>query len=149
MGQVRADAQGPEAQQRAAAPVLRERPTSPHLQVWRWHVTMACSILTRATGVALYVGALVLAGWAFAIASGPDAYARYMALLGSIPGKVMLFGLTVSLFYHLAAGVRHLVWDSGHGFRPRTADMTGMMCIAFGIAAAIAVWVIAASMGAL
>jgi succinate dehydrogenase / fumarate reductase cytochrome b subunit len=110
---------------------------------------MACSILTRATGVALYVGALVLAGWAFAIASGPDAYAEYMGVLGSIPGKVVLFGLTVSLFYHLAAGVRHLVWDSGHGFRPRTADMTGMMAIAFGLAAAVAVWILAAMMGAL
>lgn len=148
MGQVRADAQGPEAQRRAG-PVLRERPLSPHLQVWRWHVTMACSILTRATGVALYVGALVLAGWAVALASGPDAYAAYMGLLGSIPGKVVLFGLTVSLFYHLAAGVRHLVWDFGHGFAPKTADMTGMMSIAFGIAAAVAVWVLAAMMGAL
>ncbi|HEY9723615.1 MAG TPA: succinate dehydrogenase, cytochrome b556 subunit [Oscillatoriaceae cyanobacterium] len=148
MGQVRADAQAPEAQVRAA-PVLRERPTSPHLQVWRWHVTMACSILTRATGVALYVGALLLAGWAVALASGPDAYAGYMGLLGSLPGKVVLFGLTVSLFYHLAAGVRHLVWDSGFGFRPRTADMTGMMAIAFGLAAAVAVWVLAAMMGAL
>lgn len=126
-----------------------DRPTSPHLQVWRWHITMACSILTRATGVALYVGALILAGWAVSMASGAEAYDQYKALLGSIPGKVVLFGLTVSIFYHLAAGVRHLVWDSGHGFKPRTADMTGMMSIAFGIAAAIAVWVIAAQMGAL
>jgi succinate dehydrogenase / fumarate reductase cytochrome b subunit len=126
-----------------------ERPTSPHLQVWRWHVTMACSILTRATGIALYVGALVLAGWAVSIASGPEAYAQYKALLGSLLGKVALFGFTVSLFYHLAAGVRHLVWDSGFGFKPRTADMSGMMAIAFGIAAAVAVWVIAAQMGAL
>lgn len=126
-----------------------ERPTSPHLQVWRWHVTMACSILTRATGIALYAGALVLAGWAVSIASGPDAYAQYKALLGTIPGKVVLFGFTVSLFYHLAAGVRHLVWDSGFGFKPRTADMSGMMSIAFGLAAAVAVWVIAARMGAL
>jgi succinate dehydrogenase / fumarate reductase cytochrome b subunit len=149
MGQVRAAAKGPEAQASRAAPVLRERPMSPHLQVWRWHVTMACSILTRATGVALYVGALVLAGWALALASGPDAYGQYMALLGSWPGKVVMFGLTVSLFYHLAAGVRHLAWDTGHGFAPKTADMTGMMCIAFGLAAAVAVWGLAAMMGAL
>ena len=89
--------------------------------------------------MALYVGALILAGWAVSLASGPDAYASYMGLLGSIPGKVVLFGLTVSLFYHLAAGVRHLVWDAGHGFQPKTADMTGMMSIAFGIAAAIGI----------
>ena len=149
MGEVRADAPAARAQAPLAPPVLRERPMSPHLQVWRWHVTMACSILTRATGMALYVGALLLAGWAVSLASGPDAYASYMGLLGSIPGKVVLFGLTVSLFYHLAAGVRHLVWDSGFGFRPRTADMSGMAAIAFGLAAAVAVWVLAAMMGAL
>jgi succinate dehydrogenase / fumarate reductase cytochrome b subunit len=110
---------------------------------------MACSILTRATGVALYVGALVLAAWAVSLASGPDAYAQFRGLIGSLPGKVVLFGLTVSLFYHLAAGVRHLVWDSGQGFRPKTADMSGMMAIAFGLAAAVAVWVLAGMMGAL
>ncbi len=147
MGQIRADAQAPGAVGRSRGPL--DRPMSPHLQVWRWHVTMACSILTRATGIALYGGALILAGWAVAIASGPDCYAWYKALLGSIPGKIVLFGLTVSVFYHLAAGVRHLVWDSGFGFQPKTADMTGTMSIAFGIAAAIAVWVIAAQMGAL
>jgi succinate dehydrogenase / fumarate reductase cytochrome b subunit len=148
MGQIKADAQGPQAQTSAVRGPA-ERPTSPHLQVWRWHVTMACSILTRATGIALYVGALILAGWAVSMASGAEAYAQYKALLGSIPGKIVLFGLTVSIFYHLAAGVRHLVWDTGHGFQPKTADMTGMMSIAFGLAAAIAVWVIAGQMGAL
>lgn len=147
MGQIKVDAHNPGAADRPRGPL--DRPTSPHLQVWRWHVTMTCSILTRATGVALYAGALILAGWAVSMASGADAYAQYKALLGSIPGKVVLFGLTVSIFYHLAAGVRHLFWDSGYGFHPKTADMTGMMAIAFGIAAAIAVWVIAAQMGAL
>ena len=125
------------------------RPLSPHWQIWRWHITMVCSILHRATGVALYVGALMLAGWAMALASGPDAYAGYKALLGTPPGKLVLFGLTVSIFYHLAAGVRHLVWDTGHGYRPHTAEMTGAACIAFGVVAAVVVWVIAAMMGAL
>ena len=119
------------------------------MQVWRWHITMACSILTRATGVALYVGALVLAAWAVSLASGPDAYAQFRGLIGSLPGKVVLFGLTVSLFYHLAAGVRHLVWDTGRLMQPRSADMACAASLAFGGAAAVAVWIIAALMGAL
>ncbi len=122
------------------APGVRERPLSPFVQVWRWHVTMAASIGNRVAGVALYAGALVLAGWALALASGPDAYAGYMAVLGSLPGKVVLFGLTFSLFFHLAAGVRHLVWDFGHGFAPRTASATAWLAIAFGLVAAVAVW---------
>jgi succinate dehydrogenase / fumarate reductase cytochrome b subunit len=116
---------------------------SPHLQVWRWHVTMATSILHRATGMALYVGMLILAGWAVALASGPDAFGAYRALLGSPIGLVVLFGLTVAFLYHLANGVRHLFWDVGKGFAPRTADMTGWAAIAFGVVAAVLIWIIA------
>ena len=123
-------------------------PTSPHLSVWRWHITMATSIFHRATGVALYVGALIAAGWAIALAQGPETYTRFKALLGSLPGKVVMFGLTVSIFYHLAAGLRHLVWDSGAGFEPRFANMTAVGAFAFAFVAAIVVWAIAIQTGA-
>jgi succinate dehydrogenase / fumarate reductase cytochrome b subunit len=122
---------------------------SPHLQVWRWHITMAASILTRATGVALYVGLLIVAGWAVALASGPGAYELYMALLGSILGKLVLFGLTVSIFYHLAAGVRHLVFDSGHGLTPAVANMSAVAAIAFAVVASLVVWGLAFATGAI
>jgi succinate dehydrogenase / fumarate reductase cytochrome b subunit len=131
-----------------STPGSAARPLSPHLQVWRWHVTMLCSILHRATGIALYVGALILAGWAMSLAAGPDAYAHYRALLGSPLGRLVLFGLTVSIFYHLASGIRHLVMDAGHGFHPRVADLTGVAAMAFGVVASAAVWAIAGMMGA-
>jgi succinate dehydrogenase / fumarate reductase cytochrome b subunit len=121
---------------------------SPHLQVWRWHITMAASILTRATGVALYVGLLIVAGWAVALASGPGAYEAYMGLLGGFLGRIVLFGLTVSIFYHLAAGVRHLVFDSGHGLTPATANMSAVASIAFAIVASLVVWGLALATGA-
>ena len=66
-----------------AAKAPRERPMSPHLSVWRWHITMATSIAHRATGVALYLGALIAAAWAIALAKGPTDYARFKALLAS------------------------------------------------------------------
>ena len=122
---------------------------SPHLQVWRWHITMATSILHRATGVALYVGALIAAGWAIALAKGPEAYGQYKGLLGSPLGKVVMFGLTVSFFYHLANGIRHLVWDAGHGLDVKSANFSAVVVFAFTAAASIAVWVIAAMTGAL
>ena len=121
---------------------IRTRPVAPHLQVWRWHVTMAASILHRATGVGLYVGALILTGWGLALANGPDAYASYMGLLGSPLGKLVLFGLTVCIFYHLANGIRHLAFDSGKGFLPKTADFTAVAAMAFAVVASIAVWAI-------
>ena len=126
-----------------AAPVLRPRPLSPHLQVWRWHITMATSILHRVTGCGLYVGGLILMGWAVALASGPDFYASYMGLLGSLLGKLVLFGLTVCVFYHMANGVRHLVWDIGKGFLPKTAEFTAVVVIAFALAATVAIWALA------
>ena len=127
----------------------RPRPLSPHLQVWRWHVTMLTSILHRATGMALYGGALILAGWAIALAAGPANYLFYMHLLASPLGRVILFGLTLSLFFHLAHGIRHLIWDTGEGLDLKTADFTGYAAIAFAVAASIGVWVIAALMGAI
>lgn len=127
----------------------RERPLSPHLQVWRWHVTMFTSIAHRATGVALYVGALIAAAWAISLAAGPDAYATYKGVMGSIPGKVAMFGLTVSFFFHLGNGIRHLTWDAGHGLDIKSANASAVLVIAFAIAASIAIFVIAAMTGAI
>jgi len=131
-----------------ASPSARARPRSPYL-VWRWHVTMTASILHRLTGVALYLGLLMLAGWALALASGPAAYGEYMGLLASIPGKSVLFGITVALFFHLANRLRHLAWDVGKGFAPRTADVTAWAALVFGLVAAVAVWIVAAMSGGL
>ena len=127
----------------------KARPLSPHLQVWRWHITMWGSILNRATGVALYVGALILAGWAVALASGQDSYIAYTGMLGTPLGLLVMLGLTFSLYYHLAAGVRHLFWDAGKGFDPKFSDMTGVAAIGFAVVATLATWAIAFMTGAL
>lgn len=132
-----------------ASPVGRARPLSPHLQIWRFHVTMAASIVNRITGVGSYIGLLLVAGWALALASGPEAYQTYTGLLGSIPGKVILFGFTVSVFFHLAGGVRHLMWDMGKGFEKGVASQTAWAAFIFAIVASVAVWALAAMMGAI
>ncbi len=136
MSQVKADARGP-------GTAVRARPMSPHLQVWRWHITMFASIATRVTGGALYVGLLIVVGLALALAAGPDAYNAFAGLLGSPLGLLVLFGITVSIFYHLAAGVRHLGFDSGKGFLPTTANMTAWLCVAFALVASVAVFAVA------
>ena len=132
-----------------ATKAARERPLSPFVSVWRWHITMAASIAHRVTGVALYVAALIAAAWAISLASGPDAYAAFKAVMASPIGLVVMFGLTVSFFYHLANGVRHLVWDTGRGFDIKTANASAVLVIAFALAASIAIWMIAAMTGAI
>lgn len=90
------------------------RPLSPHLQIYRVTWTMAMSVLHRATGIALYGGALVMVWWVMAAASGPGAYAYFTAVAGSWFGVLVLIGLTWVLMHHTMGGIRHLVWDMGY-----------------------------------
>lgn len=119
----------------------RPRPLSPHLQVWRWHVTMLASILNRFTGGALSVGALLVGLWLLALAFGPDAYSTFTQWMGSPLGLFIWFGLTLALALHLTGGVRHLIWDAGAGLAPKTADALSWASILGGIAIAVLVWI--------
>jgi succinate dehydrogenase / fumarate reductase cytochrome b subunit len=93
----------------------RDRPLSPHLQVYRMWPNMLLSILHRITGAGLSVGLAVLCLWLLALAAGPALYARTQALFGSPAGLVLLLGFLVAFWYHYCAGVRHLIWDTGRG----------------------------------
>ena len=121
---------------------VRDRPLSPHVQVWRWHLTMFTSILHRATGMALYVGAIIVAAWALALGAGPDAYQAFVDIMASPLGRFVLVGLTLSLFYHLANGLRHLFWDAGMGLSVTASTQSGIMAMAFSVVATITVWAI-------
>ncbi len=105
-----------------------KRPMSPHLQVWRWHVTMATSIFHRASAVALYVGSLLLVGWLVAAASGPV-------------GLLLLFAFTAAATFHFANGLRHLLWDMGKGLDVKDANASGWFVILFAAVATILIWV--------
>jgi succinate dehydrogenase / fumarate reductase, cytochrome b subunit len=146
MVQVKADMQGPQGST-SPARTPAARPLSPHLQVWRWHITMWGSILHRMSGVALYFGAFVAAAWAIALASGPEWYGRVMSWLAHPLGRLVLLGLTLAYFYHLGNGVRHLTWDAGKGVNPRLADMTGLAAMLFAVVATAAVWFVAYRLG--
>jgi len=101
------------------------RPLSPHLSAYRWRITSSLSILHRASGVFLSIGAILLVGWLIAVASGAEAYDRLYELLYSIPGHLLLFGISAGYFYHLMNGIRHLFWDAGLGFELETAQRSG------------------------
>ncbi len=148
MPQVTADLQGA-SRDASAARTPGARPLSPHIGQWRWHPTMVASILTRISGVALYFAAFVAAAWAWALASGREAYERYIELLGSPFGVLVLLGFTGAFFYHFAAGVRHLVFDMGRGLNPKLADMTAVAAIVFAVAATGVVFTLAFLLGAL
>ena len=89
------------------------RPVSPHLDVYKWSLSMALSILHRASGIALAAGSLVLVWWLVAAARGAAPYEFVQGFLGSIFGWLLLFGWTVALWFHFCSGIRHLLWDAG------------------------------------
>lgn len=118
----------------------RARPLSPHLQVYRWQITMAMSILHRASGIVLSLSAFGLACWLVAVAQGGDAYARVAALLSSPFGKVAMFGASLALVYHLLNGIRHLLWDAGWGFEIPQVYRSGYTVAALTVVFTAAIW---------
>lgn len=126
----------------------KARPLSPHLQVYRPQITSVMSISHRITGVALAAGTLLLVCWIGAAASGAEGYATVQGFIGSWFGKIILFGWSYCLFYHLANGIRHLFWDAGKGFEIETMEMTGKLVIAASVVLTILAWAIGLTMGA-
>ena len=120
-----------------------KRPMSPHVQVWKWHMTMASSILHRVTGVGNYLGIFIVVAWLFATAAGPDYYEPLAGLTGTIWGQLILFGFTLSISYHVLNGVRHLFMDAGKGFNPKLASFTAGLVLVLSVALAVAVWLLA------
>lgn len=121
----------------------RPRPISPHLTIYRWPVTMMTSITHRITGVALSLGAVILAWWLVSVSNGPEGWDTFHAIMDTPLGILVLFGITWSLAYHLFAGLRHLAWDLGYGFEKRLAERNSILVFALSFLAAIAIFAIA------
>jgi len=119
----------------------QNRPLSPHLQVYKPQLTSVMSIMHRATGIALAVGTLLLVFWLIAAATGERTFGDIQAFNASLIGKLLLFGWSFALFYHLCNGIRHLVWDVGVGLDPSTARTTAFAAYGAAAGLTIIVWI--------
>jgi succinate dehydrogenase / fumarate reductase cytochrome b subunit len=119
-----------------------ERPLSPFMfpSWYHFQIGSALSILHRLTGIALAVGSILLAWWLIAVAAGGQVFAATHAFLASPIGVLLLFLWSVAFFYHLCNGVRHLVWDSGHGFELRTARLSSYAVLAATVVLTVVAW---------
>lgn len=122
---------------------VQARPLSPHIQIYRWTLTMALSILHRATGLALYAGTGLLVWWLTAVATGPEAYAQVQMIAGSWFGRLVLFGYTWALFHHMFGGLRHFVWDTGRGFELNKVETLARISAVMPLVLTTASWVLA------
>jgi len=127
----------------AAKPAAR--PLSPHLSVYRLPLAAILSITHRITGVGLTFGMLMLVWWVAAAAYGPDAYATFTWFATSLPGYVVLLGFSVSLFYHLCNGIRHLFWDAGMNFEIAETNRANVVVLAGTVILTVIAWVLALS----
>ncbi|MCJ7421507.1 succinate dehydrogenase, cytochrome b556 subunit [Sphingomicrobium astaxanthinifaciens] len=119
------------------------RPLSPHLSIYRWQPHMLVSILHRITGAGLTtVGLAVLAWWLVALASGAEAYAAFEGAMGSLPGQLVLVGLSWAFFQHLFSGLRHLVLDMGAGYELKVNRFWAVMTIAASVFATALLWAV-------
>ena len=116
------------------------RPISPHLQIYRPQLTSVLSLLNRATGIFLSIGTILLVYWIAAVADGPESYLSVQSYLGSIIGRILLFGWTFSLLFHLCNGIRHFFWDAGMGYELETTYMSGWTALIVAALLTIICW---------
>ena len=119
-----------------------KRPLSPHLQVYRPQLTSVLSITHRLSGVALGVGTLLLVYWLAAAAAGPEAFEGAQSFVGSFLGRLLLFGWTLGLFFHLCNGIRHLVWDIGVGFELDDVYRSGWTVVVATVLLSLLTWIV-------
>ncbi|WP_152046593.1 succinate dehydrogenase, cytochrome b556 subunit [Aureimonas psammosilenae] len=120
------------------------RPLSPHLTVYRFRPTMAASITHRVTGGALYVGTLLVVWWLAAAASGPAAFAWASWFFGSIIGRLVLFAYSWVLIHHMLGGIRHFIWDTGHGLQKETSTKLAVANYAGSLGLTALLWLVVA-----
>lgn len=123
------------------------RPLSPHLTIYKFRPTMAMSILHRITGAALYGGTLLLVWWLVAAASGPDAFETASDFFGSIVGRIILFGYSWALLHHMFGGIRHLIWDTGHGLSKETSTKLAIATLVASLAMTLILWIAVLAIG--
>jgi succinate dehydrogenase / fumarate reductase cytochrome b subunit len=102
-----------------------ERPLSPHLQIYRWHIPMLTSILTRVTGHALVAGVMLGVAWLLSAAISEEAFETMNGIATCWFGDLVFTGTAWAVWYHLLAGLRHLYYDAGKGLDIPTAEKLG------------------------
>src|SRR3954453_72742 len=118
----------------------RARPLSPHLQIYKFTLTMFNSIIQRATGMAMYFGTLLIVLWLGAAALGDGPFGVINVIYGFWIVQVILFLATWVLFHHMLGGIRHFVWDSIQALDPVGREMIVRIQLAASILLTLAAW---------
>ena len=120
-----------------------QNPLSPHLQIYRWHISSLLSITHRISGVINLLALISIFFWLIVLSLGENNYVLFLLIINSFFGKFILVGFTWSMSFHLLSGIRHLAWDLGYGFEIKTANISGVIVIISSLALTIIFWLFA------
>ena len=120
-----------------------KNPLSPHLQIYRWHISSLLSIIHRISGVINLLALILIFFWLIVLSFGESNYELFLLIINSFFGKFILIGFTWSMSFHIFSGIRHLVWDLGYGFEIKTANISGIIVIICSLVLTIIFWLFA------
>ena len=120
-----------------------KNPLSPHLQIYRWHISSLLSITHRISGVINLLASILIFFWLLLLSLGESNYELFLLIINSFFGKFILIGFTWSMSFHILSGIRHLVWDLGYGFEIKTANISGIIVIICSLVLTIIFWLFA------
>ena len=118
-------------------------PLSPHLQIYRWHISSLLSITHRISGVVNLLALILIFFWLVVLSLGQSNYELFLLIINSFFGKFILIGFTWSMSFHLLSGIRHLIWDLGYGFEIKIANISGIIVIISSLILTIIFWLFA------
>ena len=122
---------------------VNQNPLSPHLQIYRWHISSLLSITHRIAGVINLLALILIFFWLLGLSFGESNYELFLLIINSFFGKFILIGFTWSMSFHIFSGIRHLVWDLGYGFEIKTANISGIIVIICSLVLTIIFWLFA------
>jgi len=120
----------------------KQNPISPHLQIYRWHISSLLSITHRIAGVINLLALILMFCWLLILSLGENNYELFLLAINSFFGKFILIGFTWSMIFHIFSGIRHLVWDMGYGFEIKTANISGVIVILSSLVVTIIFWLL-------
>ena len=120
-----------------------KNPLSPHLQVYRWHISSLLSITHRIAGVVNLISLILIFFWLVVLSFSENNYELFLLLINSFFGKFILIGFAWSMTFHILSGIRHLAWDLGYGFEIKTANISGTIVIISSLVLTIVFWLFA------
>ena len=106
-----------------------KEPLSPHIQIYRWHISSLVSISHRITGIINIIAITIICFWASSLLLGENNYETINSFLNSFIGKFIILGITWSFLFQILSEIRHLIMDLGYGFEIQTTKITGLIVI--------------------